>query len=273
MGCGISSKHGIRKTLVDVSSASNIKNSPEQFVTSNEKKFTDVYKVGICLGSGAYGEVKRVVHKITGQERAVKVFLKDFNHFSSYKTVKNEIEILRRLNHPIIIKMYEFFEDEKRVYMVLEKCDGGELFEQISKNKRLNENIAALICKQLFSALSYLHDNNIAHRDMKPENILLEDREDFINIKIIDFGTAVTIQKNNKSKGRNNNWMLTDVVGSAYYIAPEVIIGNYDEKCDLWSSGVILYILLSGVPPFAGNTNEQIMHKIRIGKFSFADAC
>ena len=257
MGCGISNKVSIRKSVVH--SSTKLKNIPEQFVTSNEKKFIDVYKVGPTLGSGAFGEVKIVVHKVTGQERAAKIFRKDLNSAASLKLIKNEIEILRRLSHPTVIKMYEFFEDDRRVYMVLEKCDGGELFDYVSNKKSLNESISALICKQIFSAVSYLHDNNIAHRDIKPENILLEDSDDFINIKLIDFGTAIHFEPNTYLKG---------LTGSTYYLSPEVLSGVYDESCDLWSCGVILYILLSGMPPFPGNSDSQIMERIQLGKYS-----
>jgi calcium-dependent protein kinase len=143
--------------------------------------------------------------------------------------------------------------------MVLEKCDGGELFYEISNKGYLTEHVSAVICKQLFSCVLYLHENQIVHRDLKPENILLEDREDAMNIKLIDFGTAVELSKKSK---------MNELIGSSYYISPEVINGSYDEKCDVWSLGVILYILLCGLPPFTGNTTKQIMSKINAGKYS-----
>lgn len=262
MGCGLSKKNVVIQKSISHHST-NLKTAPELFIIGNDKKFVDVYTVGACLGTGSFGEVKKVVHKVTGQERAVKVFLKDLNSAASYRTTKNEIEILRRLNHPAIIKLYEYFEDDRKLYLVLEKCNGGELFDQISQKKTLNEGISAKICKQLFSAVLYLHENFIVHRDIKPENIMLEDSDDILNIKLIDFGTATVF--NRKAK-------LTSLTGSTYYISPEVIEGSYNEKCDMWSCGVILYILLSGCPPFPGNSDEQILDRIRIGKYSFQGA-
>jgi calcium-dependent protein kinase len=258
MGCGISSASK-RKSIIENFPSVKIKNTAESFVTSNTKTFTDVYTVEESLGSGAYGEVKKVIHKVTGQERAVKIFRKENYSDLSYAKIKKEIDILRELNHPVIIKMYEYFEDNSNVYIVLEKCDGGELFDQISKKKCLSENLSAIICKQLFSAVAYLHDKKIVHRDIKPENILLEDKDDLINIKIVDFGASTQF---NKKK-------MTEIIGSIYYLSPEVIERSYDEKCDMWSLGVILYILLSGCPPFLGNSNEQIMLKIKARKYSF----
>lgn len=261
MGCSCTKDTRIKKSNPK-SRPQTLKLTPESFIKSNSKDFTDVYTVGTSLGSGAYGDVIQVIHKLTNQERAVKIFLKnkDKHKDSSYEKTKNEIEILKKLSHPTIIKIFEYFEDEKRVYIVMEKCYGGELFDQITTKKTLNESVSAMICKQLFSAISYLHSNKIVHRDIKPENIMLEDSDDFINIKIIDFGTATYY---------DGGELLKELTGSSYYISPEVIQGGYNEKCDEWSIGVILYILLCGNPPFGGSSNEEIMRKIKIGTFNY----
>ena len=257
MGCGISKKIQTQKSHSRHNS--KIKSTPDDFIIRNRKKFTDVYQVGKNLGSGSYGEVKLIVHKITGQERAAKVFRKSSDQHDVYIKTKNEIEVLKKLNHPSIIKMFEYFEDDNRLYIVLEKCDGGELFYEILNKGNLSEKVSAIICKQLFSCIMYLHENNLVHRDLKPENILLEDKGDLMNIKLIDFGTAVEFGPKNK---------LTEMIGSSYYISPETIEGAYDEKCDMWSLGVILYILLCGLPPFTGKNAKMIMQKICIGKYS-----
>lgn len=262
MGCGVPSEKKKDKTVVEnVPNEAYLKSTPQSFVTINTKKFTDVYKVGKVLGSGSFGEVRSIIHRITQQERAAKIFRKDGQSRETYLKIRSEIENLKKLEHPTVIKLYEYFEDEKRIYLVLEKCNGGELFDEVFKNKYLNEKSAAIIAKQLFSVTAYLHDNFIVHRDLKPENILLEDKQDYLNIKLIDFGAATLFEPNIK---------LTEMIGSAFYISPEVTRYNYNELCDEWSCGVIIYILLSGTPPFPGNTNEEIIGKIRTGKYNFS---
>lgn len=146
--------------------------------------------------------------------------------------------------------------------MVTEFVEGGELFEEIGRRKNFTEKIAADIMKQLLSAIIYCHKRGIAHRDLKLENILLvkSDDEDSFHIKVIDFGTAELFDS--YTKFRNS-------AGTIYYIAPEVIMNCYDEKCDIWSCGVILYTLLSGSPPFNGQTPEAILEAISTTKFNF----
>jgi calcium-dependent protein kinase len=255
MGCSPSKS----KSSIVIDSIKPLK-SDLNLVHINQKKFLDEYHVEKTLGSGSYGEVRTVVHKLTGQQRAVKLFRKDIDFDNSYQKVKNEIEILKSLHHPCIIKIYEYFEDNKRVYIILEKCNGGELFDMITKNSNLNENTSAIICKQIFSAVGYMHDNYIVHRDIKPENILLEEVEDFVNIKIIDFGTSTKFMP---------DVALYELAGSPFYMAPEVIKKKYSKECDMWSCGVILYILLSGYPPFDGKDNSEIMKNVKAGNFSF----
>jgi|Transcript_12858 calcium-dependent protein kinase len=114
---------------------------------------------------------------------------------------------------------------------------------------------------QILSCVSYLHSKGIIHRDLKPENILLEDKNDILNIKLIDFGTAIRNEARGKIKG---------AIGTAYYIAPEVICGAYDEKCDLWSCGVIMYVLLSGTAPFEGQTDSEIIDNVKNGEYSLS---
>lgn len=263
MGCSIKAttrKVTISDNLNRISSVKEIVVQPGLFVCENECKFQEIYRIGAVLGSGTYGEVRLCFRRDTGDKRAVKIFKKQLYRSEVKKSnLITEISILKALDHPNIIKIYEFFEDERRLYIVMEYCSGGELFGEILKRKIFNEIHAAQIMHQIFSTLAYMHGKQIIHRDLKPENILLEDNHDVLNIKIIDFGTAIVTNGNK----------VTGMIGTPYYIAPEVIAGEYDFKADIWSSGVILYILLSGQPPFAGMNDNEITTRIIAGKLSF----
>jgi calcium-dependent protein kinase len=169
-----------------------------------------------------------------------------------------EISILSKLTHPSIMQIYEVFEDNANVYIVSEFCKGGELFDMISKKGSFSEEDASKITKQILSAVCYAHQNGIVHRDIKPENILLESKSNDYSLKIIDWGSAAQFNKKER---------LHEVDGTSYYIAPEVLNGDYDEKCDIWSCGVILYILLTARPPFGGESDKEIMENVSIGKY------
>lgn len=237
-----------------------IKVAGKDFVIKKVGKIRDHYRIGKVLGSGAFGEVRLCLHKETQTQRAVKVLRKNLLDDKEMDMLKNEISILKAMDNPNIVKMFEFLEDEKRIYIVTEICKGGELFDEILNRSKFDEKDAAIVMKQLLSAINYCHKQNIVHRDLKPENMLLEQDKDLEKLKIVDFGTSMTFNPDNA---------LDEKLGTAYYIAPEVIKKNYNEKCDLWSCGVIMYILLSGEPPFNDlkADNEAIMKKVEKGKY------
>jgi len=143
--------------------------------------------------------------------------------------------------------------------------EGGELFDEIERRRNFTEEDAATVISQLLSAIIYCHEKHIVHRDIKPENVLLErSSSNKIQLKVIDFGTAQIFDSLKR---------LTTTAGTAYYIAPEVLKKKYDKRCDVWSCGVILYILLSGTPPFNGNTDDEILRAVRKGKFAYRSKC
>ena len=239
----------------------DLKITPRTFNSQNSHSFVDVYRVGNCLGTGTFGEVRLVTHKVTGMERAVKIFRKvNYVNKVSQAKLRNEIDILRGLDHPNIVKMYEYFEDDKRLYVVMEKCEGGELYDQLLSVNSFSELQAANLVKQLLLAISYLHEKNIVHRDIKPENILFEEKNQLASIKLIDFGIAIRLSPGAREK---------EAVGSVFYIAPEVLDHDYSEKCDLWSSGIIAYMILCGTPPFDGASDVDIIKSIRTSQVSF----
>ena len=202
------------------------------------------------LGHGSYGQVKRVKNIKLQEERAMKIVNK------KSQTSQNEIDILRKISHPNISNVFEIFEDSRKFYIMMEFLEGGELFDVIISQGFFSELDAAHIMKQILRAVNYLHSKQIVHRDLKPENIMLTNKpiDNKFEIKIIDFGTATIF---------NPNKMLNKFIGTSYYIAPEVIKENYNEKCDVWSCGIILYILLCGYPPFNGQSNADIFHHIK----------
>jgi len=232
------------------------------FVGKTQGKLRDYYRIGKILGTGAFGEVRMCVHRESSAQRAVKVLRKSHMDEDEKRMLFNEINILKEIDHPNIVKMYEFFEDEKRYYLVTEICKGGELFDEILQRGKFSERDGAVLMKQVLSCINYCHQNNIVHRDLKPENILLEQNKEFDAIKIIDFGTSLVYDPNKS---------LDEKLGTPYYIAPEVLNKNYNSKCDIWSCGVIAYIVLSGMPPFNGQSDQEIMKKVRAGSFSFDD--
>ena len=154
-------------------------------------------------------------------------------------TSKIEIDILRKISHPNITNIFEIYEDSRKYYIMMEYLEGGELFEAITSAGSFNELSAAKIMRQLLNAINYLHSNHIVHRDLKPENIMLtnEPKDGNYQIKLIDFGAATTFTPGKK---------ICKFIGTSYYIAPEVLKENYDEKCDIWSCGVIFYIYYVG---------------------------
>ena len=222
------------------------------------------YKVVQRLGDGAYGTVYLAVNLVTKAKVAMKKINKVKENEIDDMEIKNEIDILKKLDHPNIVKIIEFYSTPKAYYIITSFCQCGELYNQIKY--QYNENQLAVLFYQVFSGLYYLHSKNIVHRDLKLENILITEIEkekvtgkNLFWIKIIDFGTAKIFEKNKSEKA---------VVGSSYYIAPEVLKKQYNEKCDTWSAGVILYMLICGRAPFDGADDEEIIANIRKGSFN-----
>mmetsp|Transcript_5722 Transcript_5722/g.6134 ORF Transcript_5722/g.6134 Transcript_5722/m.6134 type:complete len:474 (+) Transcript_5722:35-1456(+) len=239
---------------------SHVKVKKNWFIRTKNDKIEDNYKFDIKkdkLGEGTYGNVIKGYTKEGNNPRAIKVIPK--SKVKNPERFKLEIEIMRHLDHPNIMKLYETFEDPRHVYLVMDLCTGGELFDRIIDKGRLSEAEARNVFLQIMRALFYCHSNKICHRDLKPENLVF-DQKDGENLKLIDFGMAAKFRVGDK---------LTKKLGTPYYIAPEVINRNYDEKCDVWSCGVIMYIMLCGYPPFHGDSDDEILKKIQSGKFQF----
>ena len=229
-------------------------------VSGNEVNPEKIYIKKKLLGSGAFGEVWLVHHKELDRDFAMKIIKKRKNKSNEEKEILSEIEILKKLDHPKILKIIDFYSKVKKYYIITEYCPEGELFNEIIKVGRFDEGQTAFIINQILKAITYCHRNQIIHRDIKPENIMITKREKngCLQVKLIDFGTAKIFER-----GVAEN----RYVGSSYYMAPEVLKRKYDEKCDLWSIGVIFYILLTGRPPFDGNDDEEILKNVEKGVY------
>ena len=241
-----------------------VKISKDNFIAVGCRGLRDNYDCTKKLGKGGFGKVFQVRNKKTNKLCACKKLSK--LNINDLDKLQKEIKILMKMDHPNIVKLYEVFESENSLYLIMEECHGGELFERILKrinnNDMYSEKEACLLIQQIIGAIEYCHNNGIVHRDLKPENLLYlnEGSEKNNPIKIVDFGLSIDF---------NMKKMLSSKVGTAYYVPPEILAGNYNEKCDIWSSGVILYILLSGDPPFNGPSDAVIFSKIRQFKFDF----
>ena len=234
----------------------------EEFVGKAEGNLTDKYEIIREIGSGGFSKCLLVKNKITKANYACKEHQK--KSVSDYDGLMREVNLMIKLDHPNIIKLYEYYENDKNIYLIMELCTGGELFDRIVENTengiQYTEKQAANLFRQMMDAINYCHKNGIVHRDLKPENLLFLNKDQNSPIKVIDFGM---------SKRFTAEKYMNEKVGTAYYISPEVLKGKYDEKCDIWSAGVILYIIICGYPCFNGEDDDEIFAAIQRGKIQF----
>ena len=227
---------------------------------TNERIENKYYFMKPPLGVGLFGTVFKARHKESGQIRAIKKIRKDHQKAKDVENLLKDVEILKKLDHPNIVKVYEFYQDEANYYIVTDYCSGGELFDRIIQEKNFNEIRAAEMMKYILSGIAYCHEKGLVHCDLKPENILLASSDpDETLMKIIDFGNSSFCKPGDRLKSK---------FGSVYYVAPEVLQSSYNEKCDVWSLGVILFLLLCGKPPFNGNNDQDILTKVYVGSYS-----
>ncbi|GMI28354.1 hypothetical protein TrCOL_g13075 [Triparma columacea] len=218
------------------------------------------------LGHGHYGVVRKCQERESGAWFAIKSIRK--KKVGKIDVLKREIDILKEVTHPNIINLHEVYEDEKYLHLVTELCTGGELFDRIiaktqSKEGHFSEHDAAEIIKEIIEAIAYCHDvKHICHRDLKPENFLFETPDEHSKIKIIDFGLS-------RHEDTGPTHMMKTKVGTPYYVAPEVLNKEYDKSCDMWSIGVITYILLCGYPPFYGDNDHEIFASVRAAQYDY----
>ena len=227
--------------------------NPDKIVSEVKKDPLLDYNIIKTIGEGTFGKVELVEHKITGMIRAMKIIPKSDELNDS--SVLNELYILKKIDHQNVIKIYEFYSDEKNFYLITEYCSGGDLY-RATKNENLSEIQVANIIYQILLALNNLHKMKIMHRDLKQENILISKKEEngLYRVKLCDFGTSHIFKIGEKEKG---------ITGSSYYIAPEVLNKKYDFKCDLWSVGVVMYVLLTKKIPFKGQSDKDVRKNIK----------
>eukprot|EP01098_Paradermamoeba_levis_P005391 TRINITY_DN2274_c0_g1_i1.p1 TRINITY_DN2274_c0_g1~~TRINITY_DN2274_c0_g1_i1.p1 ORF type:complete len:432 (+),score=111.84 TRINITY_DN2274_c0_g1_i1:171-1466(+) len=220
------------------------------------------YSMKDVIGSGGYSIVWKAIHNATGLPVAVKEIEKSKYSESAFKHLQREVLILKQIEHPSIIKLYEVFDSPAKIYLVMELAN-QDLISLLQTQEYYSEKRAKEIIAQVASALDYLHALGIAHRDLKPENILISYIEPYV-VKLTDFGFAKNFQDS----------FLRTKVGTSFYLAPEIISSsNYTHATDIWSLGVVLYVLLSGTFPFFGDSLEEIVNNIMALNYDFDDDC
>ena len=226
---------------------------------SSDAEFKRKYELKGVLGNGNYSVVRRGIDLETSENVAVKVIDRRKLTKDDELSLKIEVEVLQKLDHPNIIKMYGWYAEGKQYFIVTELMNGGELFDRIVKKEFYSEVDAQKVVRTLATVIKYMHDKGIVHRDLKPENILLTDSSENAEIKIADFGFARPVAAG-----------LSTACGTPGYVAPEIINGRpYGKSVDVWSLGVIIYILLCGYPPFYNMNQAQLFRSIREGKYAF----
>jgi calcium/calmodulin-dependent protein kinase I len=223
-----------------------------------EKFFT----LGETLGSGTFSVVRVGINKKTSEKVAIKVIDKKTLNDKA-DMIQSEVEILKKITHPNIVLLKDLFETPTHIYLVMELVTGGELFDRIVDRGSYSEKDASKIVRDILNSVHYLHQRKIVHRDLKPENLLFATEDANAIIKIADFGLSTFVGNEN---------MLKTACGTPGYVAPEVLLGmGYSFPVDLWSVGVIMYILLCGFPPFYEENIAVLFEQIIEGSYGFPD--
>ncbi|XP_050379584.1 calcium-dependent protein kinase 20 [Argentina anserina] len=250
------------KKTAHMKRVSSVKLSIDSVLGRKTENIKDIYSLGRKLGQGQFGTTYFCVEKGTNKEFACKSIAKrKLTTQEDVEDVRREIQIMHHLaGHPNVIQIVGAHEDAVAVHVVMELCAGGELFDRIIQRGHYSERKAAQLAKIIVGVVEACHSLGVMHRDLKPENFLFVNQEEEAPLKTIDFGLSVFFRPGET---------FTDVVGSPYYVAPEVLRKNYGQACDVWSAGVIIYILLSGVPPFWDETEQGIFEQVLKGELDF----
>lgn len=269
MGCLLQKKENDDKknqnfgdVLEDIMDIKAVQIKGEMLFSRTQGQVSDHYEIPEKAPSNGMTSIIQVTNKFSKAVRAMKTIKRSFIDLQEdEKNFMKEIALLRIVDHMSVLKIYEFYQDQANFFLIMEYCK-GDLFDKIHKEAPFNEHTACHITYQLLSALFYCHSHDIIHRDIKAESILIESSEEvnfqgetfpIYNIRLSDFSSARKVGKKKK---------LTKKIGTSYYIAPEVLKRSYNEKCDIWSVGVLLFILLSGHPPFWGSNDKEILDKV-----------
>lgn len=219
------------------------------------KEIEQRYEVGRELGRGEFGITYLCTDRETGENFACKsISKKKLRTAVDIEDVRREVEIMKHMpQHPNLVTLKDTYEDDSAVHLVMELCEGGELFDRIVARGHYTERAAAAVTKTIVEVVQICHEYGVMHRDLKPENFLFGNKKESAPLKAIDFGLSVFFKPGER---------FTEIVGSPYYMAPEVLKRNYGPEVDVWSAGVILYILLCGVPPFWAETEQGVAQAI-----------
>jgi len=229
-------------------------------VVNKEDSIKQAYVLGEKVGEGSFGLVRKAIRRATGEEVAIKAIDKHKLDPDELTSLQLEAEILSQVDHPNVVKTYEIYDEANYLYIVMELMTGGELFDRIVEKDHYSEKEAADTIRPIVDAIKYCHEMGIAHRDMKPENLLYASPDPSALIKVSDFGLARYY----------DDELMTTACGTPSYVAPDILSGlGYTLKVDYWSVGVVLYIMLCGFPPFYEDTNEALFDVIKRGQFEF----
>lgn len=234
-------------------------NSLSKFTKTTD--YRNKYETIGLLGNGAFGKVRLFRDKnIKELKFAIKTIKKENLPKELFSFIVDEVQILAKMDHPNIVKYYESYEDENYINIVMEYLQGEDLFKLISTKKYDNftEKDIAEIISCVLKALAYIHGQGIVHRDIKPENILFSKNGNYDTLKLIDFGLSTGFKSDSRYR-----------VGSPYYMSPEIIEGHFSFKTDIWSVGVILYVMLTGYFPFNGKTNNDVFEQIKQKTYNY----
>ena len=239
------------------------------YASKGEVKFKDVYELTDKLHKSSSAQIWACKHKDTKENYAVKIIpntpgRKSVTGKSVGDAIHHELAVLKSCRHPYVIEIVDFFEDDDNFYLVMERMDGGDVFDRIIEKQKYTEKDARDLAKFLLDAVFLIHSKDITHRDLKPQNILLKSKDSDADIKLADFGFACRV---------HTPQSLTTRCGTPTYVAPEILKNiPYDQSADMWSVGVILYVLLVGYPPFASENQNVLFQKIRTADFSFRES-